>query len=140
MYPLGRKIRKRKRSSPVTDEDSIEKDSESIGWSAPAAMHSYDALLLFFEEMRVGGILEDMQLVRIEPTYTPGYTRGHVLTYWQRTTGTQHQFNTGDFVNPQTSDDFSSEPMTYADAVQRLKNMMADSVRWGKSHGAESPQ
>ena len=112
-------------------------DDEPIGWLAPAAMHSYDALLLFFEELRVGGILEDMQLVSIEPTTTPGYPRGHILTFYNRVSATHHTFNTAEYVNPQRIETVDETPMTYDEAVAILRRLMAQAVTWGYSHGTK---
>lgn len=103
----------------------------------PAPMHSYDALTLFFEEMRVGGILEGLQLVSIARSNTPGYPRGHIVTYYQPSTGYTHSFNTAEFVNEQRLAP-DETPLTYLDAIQRLRHMMADAVKWGKNHATTS--
>jgi hypothetical protein len=105
---------------------------DSLGWTSPAPMHSYDALTLFFEEMRVGGILDGLQLVSIQSADTPGYPHGHALKFYQPTTRRMLRFNTSAYVNQQKQIDIDDEPLSYADAITRLRALMASAVKWSK--------
>lgn len=95
---------------------------------APAPMNSLEALLVFFEEMQVGRLLEDCQLVKLERT--PPFDRyrfGHTLIYYQQNTGRTMHFTTGEWCNSQQLE-IDEVALGYDDAVACIRAMIASAI------------
>lgn len=92
------------------------------------------ALICIFYEMRVGGILEGLQLDRIDTSTSPIAPRGHMVTF-RRDDGIRLMVDTTDVVNRSDYEDHA-EDSAWDSGYARLQAILASMVTHSPRAGA----